>query len=83
LPLSRTKAQFQVKTTDESIVRFGAWFRQRLANDLNLRQKLLELEGHELVCYCKPAPCHGDILINLIEEIKLGERGVEPKGDLR
>ena len=72
LPLSRTKAQFQVKTGEESMVCFEAWFRERLANDSNLRQKLLELDGHELVCYCKPAPCHGEILIKLIEELKLG-----------
>jgi hypothetical protein len=72
LPLSRTKAQFQVKTEEESIVRFESWFRERLTNDLNLRQKLLELDGHELVCYCKPAPCHGDVLIKLIEELKQG-----------
>ena len=72
LPLSRTKAQFQVKTEEESIVCFESWFRERLSNDLNLRQKLLELDGHELVCYCKPAPCHGDVLIKLIEELKWG-----------
>ena len=70
LSLSRTKAQFQVKTGEESMVCYEAWLRQRLAGDFNLRQKLLELDGHELVCYCKPAPCHGDILIKLIEEIK-------------
>lgn len=72
LPLSRTKAQFQVKTEEESLVRFESWFRERLANDLNLRQKLLDLDGHELVCYCKPAPCHGDVLIKLIEELRQG-----------
>ena len=72
LPLGRTKAQFQVKTEDESMVCFESWFRERMANDMSLRQKLLELDGHELVCYCKPATCHGDILIKLIEELKLG-----------
>jgi hypothetical protein len=70
LPPSRTKAQFQVKTGEESIVCFESWLRKRLANDLNLRQKLLELDGHELVCYRTPAPCHGDVLIELIEELK-------------
>ena len=70
LPLSRTKAQFHVETEEESIIRYEAWLREKLANDLNLRQKLLELDGHELVCYCKPAPCHGDILIRIIEELK-------------
>jgi hypothetical protein len=72
LPLSRTKAQFQVKTGEESMACFESWLRERLANDVTLRQKLLELDGHELVCYCKPAPCHGDIIIKLIEELKQG-----------
>jgi len=72
LPLSRTKAQFQVKTAEESMACFESWLRERLAKDLDLRRKLLELDGHKLVCYCKPAPCHGDILIKLIEELKLG-----------
>ena len=72
LPLSRTKAQFQVKTGEESMACFESWLRERLAKDLDLRQKLLELDGRELVCYCKPAPCHGEIIIKLIEELKQG-----------
>jgi len=79
LPLNRTKAQFQVKTEEESIVRFESWLRERLAEDLNLRQKLLELDGHELVCYCKPARCHGDVLIKLIEELKQDGKDVSVK----
>ena len=70
LPLSRTKAQFQVATEVESIIRYEAWLRGRLEKDLTLRQRLLELDGHKLVCYCTPRPCHGDILIKLIEEIR-------------
>ena len=27
-----------------------------------------ELEGKELGCWCKPSPCHGDILIKLFKE---------------
>ena len=38
LPLNRTKEQFQVKTEEKSVVRFGSWFRERLARDLNLQQ---------------------------------------------
>jgi hypothetical protein len=70
LPLSRTKAQFQVATEEESMIRYEAWFRERLAKEPGLRQKILKLDGHELVCYCKPRPCHGDILNKLIEELK-------------
>ena len=28
----------------------------------------MELEGKELGCWCKPSPCHGDILIKLLKE---------------
>ena len=28
----------------------------------------MELEGKELGCWCKPSPCHGDILIKLFKE---------------
>ena len=29
--------------------------------------KLDELEGKTLGCWCKPAPCHGDVLVRLLE----------------
>ena len=70
LPLSRTNAQFQVATDEESMIRYEAWLRERLAKEPEFRLKVLKLDGYELVCYCKPRPCHGDILIKLIEELK-------------
>lgn len=27
-----------------------------------------ELRGKDLVCWCKPAPCHGDILLKIANE---------------
>ena len=75
LPLSRTKAQFQVATEEESMIRYEGWMRERLAKEPELRRELLKLDGHELVCYCKPRPCHGDILIKLMEELKQGLPG--------
>ena len=82
LPLSRTKAQFQVETEEESMVRYEAWLREKLAKDPQLRQKLLDLDGHELVCYCKPRPCHGDILIKLLDEIKRAGEDQRSSGGL-
>ena len=82
LPLSRTKAQFHVETEEESMVRYETWLREKLAKDPQLRQKLLDLDGHELVCYCKPRPCHGDLLIKLIEEIKRGGEDQCSSGEL-
>ena len=34
----------------------------------DLFNAVLELEGKELGCWCKPYPCHGDILIKLFKE---------------
>ena len=28
-----------------------------------------ELRGKILGCWCKPKPCHGDILVKLVEEV--------------
>ena len=33
-------------------------------------QHLLELDGKILGCWCKPKPCHSDILIEILEDIK-------------
>lgn len=31
---------------------------------------LLELEGKDIVCFCKPAPCHGDVLVDKVLEAR-------------
>jgi len=38
-----------------------------------LYNSLHELEGKTLACYCSPKKCHGDILIELLEEKKVEE----------
>jgi hypothetical protein len=35
----------------------------------DLLAQLPELEGEILGCFCKPAACHGDVLIKLLEEL--------------
>jgi hypothetical protein len=34
---------------------------------------LRELIGKRLGCYCKPLPCHGDVLVRLLRELLLEE----------
>jgi hypothetical protein len=34
-------------------------------------QSLDELEGKTLGCFCKPKPCHGDVLLELLSQKKL------------
>lgn len=51
-------------TREEVIAKYKAWILQQpdLLNDLH------ELEGKTLGCFCKPKDCHGDILVELINE---------------
>ena len=37
-PITRAKAQFQLATEGESMIRYEAWLRGRLEKDLTLRQ---------------------------------------------
>lgn len=40
-----------------------------LSND-GLLEQLDELEGKVLGCWCKPLPCHGDILVEVVMQRK-------------
>jgi len=43
------------------IARHAAWLR----NQHDLLPALDELRGKNLVCFCAPQPCHGDLLLRL------------------
>jgi hypothetical protein len=50
-------------------------------HDPEFRESILALRGRRLVCFCKPLPCHGDIIVEYIEECAVLDRqflGVEP-----
>jgi hypothetical protein len=32
-------------------------------------EEILKLKGKRLGCFCKPAHCHGDILVQLVEDV--------------
>ena len=43
------------------IARYERW----LADQHHLLRALDELRGRDLVCFCAPRPCHGDLLLRL------------------
>lgn len=43
-------------------------FRQHLYSSPELMSSLHELVGKDLVCWCKPKACHGDVLLQAVEE---------------
>lgn len=48
-------------TRSDVVHKYRAW----LLEQPNLISELSELKGKSLVCFCKPAQCHGDVLIEM------------------
>lgn len=47
-------------------------YEQHVRNSPSLISKLNTLRGQRLACFCAPRPCHGDVLIRLVEEYAVG-----------
>lgn len=44
------------------LVQFKRYFLREVESDPAFRSAVLELRGKRLGCFCKPGPCHGDII---------------------
>lgn len=59
-----TKAEFVVATRSEAIENYREWIKTQPT----ILSALESLRGKRLGCYCKPKSCHGDILIEMLNE---------------
>lgn len=62
-------------TREEVIEKYRKW----IVNQPFLMNSLHELKGKTLGCWCKPKPCHGDVLVELVESGKAIERNSKQK----
>lgn len=46
-------------------------YEMHIIENKELRESLKELEGKTLGCFCRPAKCHGDVLIKLYKRLVL------------
>ena len=53
-------------TREEVIAKYESWIREQGL----LMLEIGELEGKILGCWCAPKPCHGDILLKLLQEFR-------------
>jgi hypothetical protein len=51
-------------TRDQVIKKYEAW----LVQQRDLMERLHELRGKDLVCWCAPCACHGDVLMRLAND---------------
>lgn len=49
----------------ESIEKYREWIK---AQPKLIAEAKNELKGKILGCYCKPKPCHGDVLVEIVDE---------------
>ena len=54
-------------------------YRQWIFTQSKLLANLYTLKGKRLGCVCKPLPCHGDILVELVETIIIDDNLVTRK----
>lgn len=48
---------------------YKVYFYNRLKNDPEFKRRIHELKGKTLGCFCKPHPCHGDIIKEYLDTI--------------
>ena len=55
-------------TTREKVIEeYVVYFYDKLKNDEEFKQKILELKGKTLGCFCSPKLCHGDIIAAFLD----------------
>lgn len=47
---------------------YRVYMERQLFEEPVLLEELLKLKGKRLGCSCKPKPCHGDVLVDLIKQ---------------
>lgn len=62
-----TLADFVVGSREEAIEKY----REYLLSNEELMNRIHELDGKILGCWCKPLSCHGDVIIEVLTKIRL------------
>ena len=83
LDLSETKAEYKCNSRDEAISNYESYIKNKIkekdfkiCRELNNIFLLAIKQDINLVCYCSPKSCHGDIIKKIIEE-KLNENNLK------
>ena len=81
LPVKDTKAMFQCKTREEAIEKYDKYFDIMYGNNIEFTKVVDEMyekykNGEDLFleCYCKPQPCHGDIIAKKLQQRLIKEK---------
>ncbi len=54
-------------TRDEVIQKYKTYIIKKLKDDVFFQKELIRMKGKNIGCWCFPEPCHGDVLLELID----------------
>lgn len=54
---------------DDAVDDFKAYFKKRVEEDPEFRKRLVALKGKRLGCWCKPNPCHADVIASYVNKL--------------
>jgi hypothetical protein len=57
------------ETRGATIERYRTYFHDRLKTDPEFKRRVHELKGRTLGCFCKPYPCHGDVMAEYLNSL--------------
>lgn len=73
LTQSKFANPFKLSTDEErgaTLNRYKEWLWNECLNRRITKNDILSLDGKDLVCFCAPKPCHGNIIEELIDYVK-------------
>lgn len=59
---------------EECVEKYKSWFKEKLRST-RFKTAVLKLKGKRLGCYCSPKSCHGDVIIEWLEEQSSRKKG--------
>jgi hypothetical protein len=63
---------FRLRASEErgaTIERYRKYFHNRMETDPEFKRRVHELKGKTLGCFCKPNPCHGDVIAEYLNNL--------------
>ncbi len=54
---------------DKVIKLYKEYFLKRLKVDAEFARRIIGLKGKKLGCFCKPKACHGDVIVEYLDNI--------------
>lgn len=57
-------------TREQVIEKYRKYFYYRIASDPVFKERVHRLRGKLLGCWCKPKPCHGDVIAGYLNSLE-------------